>query len=105
MNTTGIDVTYLFSNDLINEWEPIEAWQVEAVERAFEDNEHRLWGRDGTMVLAWFDLGDTRSALYDTPLTELPEVEVQAGAWERMKGWVKAFVGYPPSYRLVRSPA
>lgn len=105
MTQDAIDVSYLLSRKKGSECEPVEAWQIEAVERPAGDLEHTQWGENGLYILNWFDLGDARSQFYETPLTELPEVEAQASVAERVIGWLMTFAGFPPRYRLVGSPA
>lgn len=101
----AIDPSYLFEGERGGDCEPIEAWQIEAVERLPGDRESREWGMNGAVILSWFDLGETRSQLYDTPLTELPEVVAQSTVWERVKGWFMTLAGNPPlPYRLVGAP-
>jgi len=81
--------------------EIVEAWQVLHVERMTGDDESALWGDGGQNVLAWFDLGDLQSVLYQAPGADLPVIEKQAGLGERMLAWFGTLVGNEPRDRLV----
>ncbi len=84
--------------------EPIESWQIIAVERIDEDDEPDRWGADGRNVVAWFDLGEAREQI-ETHFDGAARFQEQRQErLSRLLTWFRTVVFGAPRYRLVEDP-
>lgn len=98
MRITKVKGCWILRGERRSTWEPIEASQIEEVRRLGEKEESKKWGREGKIALRWFELGETRSGLYQEP--SIVAEHEKAGTAERAVGFVRSLIRGPASYRF-----